>query len=73
MDKDKRIELLKEHARNERYKREPITHALISILVKKGIISELERIQIQKEFDEYMNSQVELYIDDLDRLYNPFE
>ena len=26
-----------------------------------------------KEFDEYMNSQVELYIDDLDRLYNPFE
>ena len=73
MDNNEKIELLKEHVRNERYRKEPIAHALISILVKKGIISDTERIQIQCEFDEYMDNQVDWYFEHLDEEYNPIK
>lgn len=37
MTDSEKIELLKEYARFERYKKEPIANALISLLVKKTL------------------------------------
>lgn len=71
MDDKKKIDLLKEHARNERYKKEPIANALIAILVKKGILSHTEAIQIRQEFDQFIDNQVDIYFRDLEEDYDP--
>lgn len=73
MNDSEKIALLKEHARNERYKKEPIANALISVLVKKGIISQDERREILYEFDQYMDDQIDIFFDNLNEDYNPLE
>lgn len=73
MSDEEKIELLKEYSRYERYKKEPIANALISLLVKKGIISYSESKQILHEFDQYMDNQVEMFFKNLNDEFNPLE
>ena len=72
MTDSEKFELLKEYARFERYK-EPIANALISLLVKKDIISYAESKQLLNEFDRYMDSQVDAFFSSLKEDFNPDE
>ena len=73
MTDSEKIELLKEYARFERYKKAPIANALISLLVKKDIISYAESKQLLNEFDRYMDSQVDAFFSSLKEDFNPDE
>lgn len=73
MNDNEKVSLLKEHVRNERYSKEPIANALISLLVKKEIISYSESKALLREFDQYMDNQVDIFFNNLKDEYDPEE
>ncbi|MGN0598335.1 MAG: hypothetical protein ACI4JK_00450 [Oscillospiraceae bacterium] len=70
MTDEEKIDLLKYDMRNEQFSKEPMVRILISMLIKKGILSKEDYLEIEKDFYIYMDRKAELFFDDLNEKYN---
>lgn len=73
MSKPKKIskyDLIKSEIRNVCYANEPIANSLVSMLVKKGILTEQEYLTIRQEFDDYIDNRIDMKINELQNVYD---
>lgn len=70
MTDEEKIELLKEYIKSEQFNKEPMVQVLISMLMKKDILSKDDYLELKKEFFDYIDRKTELFLDDIDKEFN---
>ncbi|MGN1305343.1 MAG: hypothetical protein ACI4YB_09955 [Oscillospiraceae bacterium] len=70
MTDTEKVELLKDYIKNEQFNKEPMVQVLISMLMKKGILSKEDYLELKKDFFDYIDRKTELFLDDIDKEIN---
>lgn len=70
MTDTEKVELLKDYIKNEQFNKEPMVQVLISMLMKKGILSKDDYLELKKDFFDYIDRKTELFLDDIDKEIN---
>lgn len=70
MTDTEKVELLKDYIKNEQFNKEPMVQVLISMLMKKGILSKEDYLELKKDFFDYIDRKTELFLEDIDKEIN---
>ena len=65
-----KVDLLKDYIKDKQFNNEPMVQILISLLMKKGIISQDDYLELKKDFYDYIDRKTKLFLDDIDKEYN---